>query len=156
MPQPRSSGSAERGPSLVEIGIALGGALMMIGAFRPWATFINELDWLRDASGVALGWGLLTLVCGAALASIGVRILRPRLILLHRGGIILSLAAGGLLITAIAWIALTANLVAGDQSRFVSLGDGMLVTALGAVIALMAAVSVLVRGNRGTQDDDQS
>jgi len=124
------------------IATSVGGVTTAIASLMSWSSFDSTLFSLYSVSGIALGYGVPTLLAGIGLTAIGLYglhgSLRPRL-----PGLAITLAVVAVVVPVIARIELDLR---GSEGPFhnhpAGLALGIYITELGGLVALLGSIGL--------------
>jgi hypothetical protein len=130
-----------RGFSIAGAAAAVGGVAMVVGSTQEWATFSGGfLSSLIDRSGIELGYGVVTLLCGVGVSLIGLGAATTRGVTRFRWwAMTLSVIGLAIVVLAYAVLALRIGEMDSEFGGFLSHGEGLYAVGIGAATGAIAA-----------------
>jgi hypothetical protein len=120
---------------------AVGGVAMVVGSTQEWATFSGgTLMSLIDRTGIELGFGILTLLCGIGVGLIGFDAARSGGVTrFRRWAVVLSIIGLAIVVLAYAMLAVPIGEMYSEFGGFLSHGEALHAVGIGAATSAIAA-----------------
>lgn len=121
--------------------VVIASAVMVFGSTQEWATFSGgALMSLIDRSGIELGYGVVTFLCGVGVGLIGLRAAADGGVAQYRGwAVLLSLVALATVLVAFAALVLNVGEMYSDFGGLLSHGEALYAVGIAAATGAIAA-----------------